>query len=546
MNQNHFVVSGNIVDVVNSRIFQGIITIENGKIISVVEEQTNSENYILPGLVDAHVHIESSMLIPSEFAKLAVVHGTVATVSDPHEIANVLGVDGVKWMINNGKKVPFKFYFGAPSCVPATGFETSGAILGTKETQELLEMKDIHYLAEMMNFPGVIYGDAEVAEKLRLAKLFNKPIDGHAPGLMGDDLGKYANAGITTDHECSTIAEAVEKIKLGIKVQIREGSAAKNFEDLFELINDYPEDIMFCSDDKHPDDLEKGHINLLIKRAIAKGVDPLKIIRCCTYNPIKHYKMNVGLLQKNDDADFIIVDNLKDFNVLKTFISGNIVAENKISKIESVKETEINIFNCSPISIADIQVKADPDYENIKVIKVEDGQLLTQSLIVKPKIENGFIVPDLENDVLKMVVLNRYEFSKPAVAFVNNFGFQKGAIASTIAHDSHNIIAVGTSDEEIVKAINIVIEKKGGISLVNGSEEISLKLGVAGLMSSEDAYQVSKKYFEISNKSKTLGTKLNAPYMTLSFMALLVIPELKLSDKGLFDGNAFKLTKIYC
>ncbi len=542
-NSGKLSVSGNIVDVVKKRIFQGTINIENAKIISVIEEETNATDYILPGLIDSHVHIESSMLIPSEFARLAVCHGTVATVSDPHEIANVKGIEGVKFMIDNARKTPFKFYFGASSCVPATPFETAGDVLDTKEIEELLKMDDIKYLAEMMNFPGVIFKDEKVYEKLNLAKKYNKPIDGHAPGLNAEDIKKYVDAGISTDHECFTIEEAIEKIKTGMKIQIREGSAAKNFDTLIDLIKDYPDMIMFCSDDKHPDELVKGHINLLIKRAINKGYDPIDVVRIASYNPSKHYNLDSGLLQTGDSADFIIVNNLKDFDVKSTFINGIQYSENGKTFLERVKEKPFNTFNADKIKSADISVEAKSD--KIKVIEALDGQLITNFIIEKAKIVNNKIVSDTENDILKIIVLNRYNKSKPSVAFIKNFGLKKGAIASTVAHDSHNIIALGTNDSDITDAINALIISTGGIIVANNKEIQILPLAVAGLMSIDDGFEVAKKYESIDKKVKELGSRLSAPFMTLSFMALLVIPEIKISDKGLFDGTKFEFTDVY-
>ena len=536
-------VSGNIVDVIKERLFKGTIEIDKGRIISIKEEDVENTQYIIPGLIDSHIHVESSMLIPSEFARLAVTHGTVATVSDPHEIANVLGIDGIKYMINNGNKVPFKFYFGASSCVPATTFETSGASLGPDEIESLLKMDEIKYLSEMMNFPGVLFEDKEVMAKLRLAKKYNKPVDGHAPGLKGEDAKKYINAGISTDHECFTIEEALDKIYYGMKIQIREGSAAKNFEALNPLIKSHPEKIMLCSDDKHPDDLAEGHINLIIKRAIELGHDPVKVLRICTYNPVKHYNLEVGLLQQGDPADFAIVDDLENFNIKSTYINGEKVSDNGKALFSSIEESTPNFFNTNPITENDIAIKSESEY--INVMKAFDGQLITGKLKIKAKTENGFIISDVENDILKIVVINRYLANKPAIGFVNGFGLKKGAIASNVAHDSHNIIAVGTSDAEIVKAINKLIETKGGVSLVDNDSILHLPLPVAGIMSNEDAYKVAKKYKQLSQASKVLGSELNAPYMTLSFMALLVIPELKLSDKGLFDGDKFEFTSLF-
>lgn len=538
------ILSGNIVDIVGQRIFQGKITIENNQISEVFEEAVEETQFILPGLIDAHIHIESSMLSPSEFARLAVVHGTVATVSDPHEIANVLGIEGVNYMIKNGGKVPFKFFFGAPSCVPATTFESAGATLGISETEELLRQPKIKYLSEMMNFPGVIYEDNEVMSKLELAKKFNKPVDGHAPGLKGIDLKKYVDAGISTDHECFTIDEALEKINLGMKILIREGSAAKNFDTLIPLILAYPDQIMFCSDDKHPNDLLRGHINLLIKRAIMLGYDPLVVLRSCIYNPVKHYNLEVGLLQKNDPADILIVDNLMDFNILQTYIDGQLVSENGNSYIKNVIDQTPNHFKASLLSSTAIEVKAQT--KKIKVIEAIEGQLITKKLELNPLIKDQKVVSDTSRDILKMVVLNRYTKNAPAVGFIKNFGFKSGAIASTVAHDSHNIIAVGVKDSEIVKAINLLIKHQGGIALIDAENEMILPLPIAGIMSNTDGFKVATDYELLEQKAKELGSSFKSPFMTLSFMALLVIPELKLSDKGLFDGNTFSFTSLFC
>ena len=544
MIQLSFKVSGNIIDVVSKRIYSGTVSVVDGKIDSIDEHETDNTQYILPGLIDAHIHIESSMMIPSEFARIAVTHGTVATVSDPHEIANVLGVSGVNFMIENGRKVPFKFYFGAPSCVPATTFETSGATIGVKEINELMKRPEIKYLSEMMNFPGVLFRDADVIKKLSIAKRNKRPVDGHAPGLKGEDARKYIEAGITTDHECFTIEEALSKINYGMKILIREGSAAKNFEALAPLIASNPNDIMMCSDDKHPNDLCEGHINILIKRAIQKGYHIINILRACTFNPIKHYKLDVGLLQQGDDADFIVVDNLEDFNVLNTYVKGIKVAEEGSSLIHPVNEEAVNLFNAEKIVERDIRIAYYS--KEINVIRALEGQLITESFKAIPKVEKEFIVSDTENDILKIIVMNRYQKSHPVVGFINNFNLTKGAIASTVAHDSHNIIAVGTNDKDIVRAINLLIECKGGISIVNGDfEEYHLPLPVAGLMSNTNGFELAEKYNFLDNKAKEFGSKLNAPFMTLSFMALLVIPKLKISDKGLFDGVNFKFTSVY-
>ena len=541
--KNTYKLSGNIIDLRAEKIFKGTVHVVDGIISKIVEEKVAEEQYILPGLIDSHIHIESSMLIPSEFAKLAVVHGTVATVSDPHEIANVLGIDGIKYMIANGNKVPFKFYFGASACVPATPFETSGFQFHEKEMEELLGMKEIKYLSEMMNFPGVINRDAWEMRKIEIAKKLNKPVDGHAPGVTGEDAHKYAEAGVTTDHECFTMKEALDKISFGMKIQIREGSAAKNFEELIDLMQDHSDKILFCSDDKHPNDLVKGHINEMIIRAIKKGYEPMKVLRSVILNPIEHYGLEVGTLQVNDPADMIVVNNLDEFKILQTYVDGVLVAENGTTYIDSVPEDQPNNFHAAPITTD--QLKIEPIGNKLKVIEALDGQLITGFLLEDFKVENNNVVSDVDNDILKLVVLNRYEKAEPAIAFIKNFNLKSGAIASSVAHDSHNIVAVGTSDEAITQAINLVIKEEGGISMINNADKKVIPLPVAGLMSTCDGYRVATSYQIIDDEVHKMGSKLRAPYMTLSFMALLVIPELKLSDKGLFDGIKFSFTDLF-
>ncbi|MEI6434481.1 MAG: adenine deaminase [Bacteroidota bacterium] len=544
MKETSFEIQGNIVDVIGCRIFKGTVVVQDGIITAIREESVEADGYILPGLIDAHIHIESSMLIPSEFARLAVIHGTVGSVSDPHEIANVLGIPGVRFMIENGMKVPFKFNFGAPSCVPATTFETSGARLDVADVKELLDMPEIKYLSEMMNFPGVLYDDPEVAAKIDFAKKAGKPVDGHAPGVTGTQAEKYINAGISTDHECFTIEEAYEKIKYGMHILIREGSAAKNFETLFPLIDQYPEMVMLCSDDKHPNDLVAGHINLVVKRAIEKGLNVMNVIRCCTLNPVRHYNLDIGLLQPGDSADFILIDNLSEFKVLKTYIDGVMVAENGKTYIHSFLAPLLNNFNISKIAPEDIRIKNEGG--NIRIQKALDGQLITQTLIEKPAISNeGYVVTDTSRDILKLIVINRYQKAVPAIGFINNFGLKQGAIASCVAHDSHNIVAEGADDDSIIQAINMIIESKGGISLVNGEEKMLLPLPIAGIMADIDGFTVAELYDRMDRKTKEMGSTLSAPYMTLSFMALLVIPEIKLSDKGIFDGKRFSFTSLF-
>lgn len=536
------IIQGNIVDILNKRIYKGEILVEKGKIASITEKNHKVETYILPGFIDAHIHIESSMLIPSEFAKIAVLHGTVATVSDPHEIANVLGMNGVNFMIDNGKKVPLKFNFGAPSCVPATSFESAGAILDSNDIKRLLENPEIKYLAEMMNYPGVLFNDEEVTKKIAFAKKFNKPVDGHAPGLRGDDITKYIAAGISTDHECFTYDEALEKLKKGMKIITREGSAAKNFNALIDLLPKYYENMMFCSDDKHPDDLLVSHINQLCVRAVAKGIDVFKVLQVACINPIKHYNLEVGLLDIGDHADFIIVEDLLKFKVLQTYIDGNLVADKGTSFIQTVDFEVLNNFNTDVKKVSDFMFHSAS--EKIRVIEALDGELITNEIETDSLIDNGNLISNIESDILKMTVVNRYKNVNPSIGFIKNFGIKEGAIASSVGHDSHNIIAVGVSDKEICKAVNLIIENKGGICAVSNNEEKIIPLPVAGIMSDRSAVEVGNAYAELDLLAKQMGSTLRAPYMTLSFMALLVIPSLKLSDKGLFDGNSFKFTSL--
>ncbi|WP_445757788.1 adenine deaminase [Polaribacter sp.] len=536
------IIKGIIVDIQNRTKFRGEIEIENGKIIDIRHSNHQIENYILPGFVDAHIHIESSMLVPSEFAKIAVTHGTVATVSDPHEIANVLGVKGIEFMIENGKKVPFKFNFGAPSCVPATTFESAGAVIDSEDIKKMMENPDIKYLAEMMNYPGVLFNDKEVLAKINHAKNNQKPIDGHAPGLRGEKISKYISAGISTDHECFTFEEAFEKLQKGMKVLIREGSAAKNFDALIDLLPEHYENMMFCSDDKHPDDLLLGHINQLCQRAVARGIDVYKVLQAACINPVKHYNLDVGLLQNGDAADFILVNNLTDFNVLETYIDGQLIAKNGISFIESVAIEIVNNFNVDFKKVSDFKFCSDS--EKIRVIEALDGELVTNEIESDSLIVDGNLVSNTNTDILKMTVVNRYQNSIPSIAFIKNFGLKEGAIASSVGHDSHNIISVGVSDEAICRAVNLIIQHKGGVCAVNSSEKKILPLPIAGIMTEKSAQETGKSYAEIDKMAKEMGSTLKAPFMTLSFMALLVIPSLKLSDKGLFDGTSFQFTSL--
>ena len=535
-------IKGRIVDIYNKTIYKGELVVEGGKIKAIIKKDHQVTDFIMPGFIDAHIHIESSMLVPSEFAKIAVTHGTVATVSDPHEIANVLGIEGIEFMIENGNKVPFKFNFGAPSCVPATAFESAGAVIDSEGIKKLLQKKEIKYLAEMMNYPGVLYDDDEISKKIAWAKHYNKPVDGHAPGLRGDDISKYISAGISTDHECFTYEEGLEKLQKGMKVIIREGSAAKNFEALIDLLPEHFENMMFCSDDKHPDDLLINHINKLCARSIKKEIDLYKVLQAACINPINHYNLDVGTLKVGDPADFIIVEDLVNFKTLQTYIDGELVFSKGISKIESIPFKILNNFNTNKKSISDFRVESNT--KQIRVIEALEGELVTNELIENSLIENGNLISNIHTDVLKMAVVNRYKNEKPAIAFIKNFGLKEGAIASSVGHDSHNVIAIGSTDQAICNAVNLLIETKGGICALSNSEKKVLPLPIAGIMSDQNGKTIGKEYALLDQMAKEMGSTLKAPYMTLSFMALLVIPSLKLSDKGLFNGSKFEFTSL--
>jgi adenine deaminase len=534
----HLVLEANLIDIRQREIYPVQIYIVKGRVKHIKRIEKQLSHYILPGFIDAHVHIESSMLVPTEFAKTAVIHGTVATVSDPHEIANVLGTEGVHYMLDNAQKSPLKFNFGAPSCVPATTFETAGAEVTASDIDNLLSRNDIKYLAEMMNYPGVIYNDPSVLEKLAIAKKHGKPIDGHAPGLMGDNALNYISKGMSTDHECYQLEEGRFKLENGMKVIIREGSAAKNFDTLEPLIDTWYAKMMFCSDDKHPDDLLVGHINLLIKRALSKGNDLYKVLQMACINPVEHYKLDVGTLCEGDYADFIIVDNPTDFTILETYINGVKVADRGRSLIKTKPEKVVNNFNIGLKKVEDFKISLKN--KRVNIIEVLDGQLITNKIEGHVRLIKDIAYPSLSDDILKIVVVNRYSDAPIAVAFIKNFGLKRGAIASSVAHDSHNIIAVGIDDKAICRAVNALVKNKGGLSAVDGRKTLVLPLPVAGLMSNESCAIVGKKYTKLVEMARQMGSTLTSPYMSLSFMALLVIPSLKLSDKGLFNGSTFE------
>lgn len=535
-------VSGKLIDIHSRNIYAACISIKDGIIESIERSNSTPDVFIMPGLIDSHIHIESSMVTPGAFAMAAVKHGTCGVVSDPHEIANVLGIKGVEFMISDAKKVPLKFFFGAPSCVPATIFESNGANLDHEKVRKLLGMHEIKYLSEMMNYPGVIHDDDEVIKKLNYAKELGKPIDGHAPGLTGDDLKKYIEAGISTDHECSSLEEAKEKISLGMKILIREGSAARNLNSLKSLFNTNPDKVMLCSDDLHPEMLQKRHINKLIAGLISEGFNVFDVIRSATINPSEHYALNAGLLRPGDSADFILVDSPEKMNVHSTWIRGKKVFSNGKVMFKYYKGRPINNFNCGQVNESDIKVKNR--FRDIRIIVAKEGELITTEI-------NGssggseYINPDIGADLLKIVVKDRYKDSPPSVGFIKGFGLKQGAFASSIAHDSHNIISVGTNDHDIVNSINEIVRLKGGLAVYSGNTVKSLQLNIGGIMTTRSVNEIAHDYYELNQLVNSFGCKMKAPFMTLSFMALLVIPDLKIGDQGLFDVKKFKPVSLF-
>ncbi len=537
------ILHSNLVDIHQNRIYPAEIVIGDCRIESIRPVNRLLENYILPGFIDAHIHIESSMVSPAAFAEVAVRHGTVAIVSDPHEIANVLGMEGITFMVNDAGYCPMKIHFGAPSCVPATSFETSGAAISADDIDELLQKRETGFLSEVMDYPGVVQGDPGVMKKLKIAIKHEVPVDGHAPGLQGEDLDRYIKAGISTDHECLNLEEAEEKIIKGMKVLIREGSGAKNFKTLLPLLKMYPDKIMFCTDDLHPDDFLKGHINVMVKRAINLDYDLFDVIRAAGLNTIEHYGLDVGTLKAGDKADFIVVDSLHSMNVLETYINGKNVFGNERVHFKSENKEVPNRFSIDKIAGEELVVRAEGN--ELRVIQAIDGDLLTREIKTRAKIENGIVVQDIDRDILKIAVVNRYVQTRPGIGFISGFKLEKGAIASSIGHDCHNIICIGTSDKSMTAAINWVVENRGGIVVNNENDSIGLPLEIAGIMTTGNVEYAAGKYQELTAIVRKLGSNMHAPFMTLSFMALLVIPELKMSDKGLFSGKSFSFVSTF-
>ena len=547
-------IKGHIVDVVRREIYDGELVIEGEKIVEVkrceLPEREKPWPYLMPGFIDGHVHIESSMIVPHKFARIAVSHGTIGVIADPHEIGNVLGVEGVNYMIRSGREAHFNFLFGAPSCVPAVGgdIETCGKVIDVKDTEALMARDDIGFLGEMMNYPGVLADDKEVMAKIKAALRNGKPVDGHAPGLTGHQRDRYAAAGITTDHECSTLDEGRSCIKAGMKVIIREGSAAKDYQLLSPLIKESPNMVMFCTDDCHPDDFVRGHINLIVKRALADGYDLWDVLQAACVNAQKHYKQMWGLLQVGDPATFITVDRISPhFRVESTVIRGKEVFNYNASlpSDQSNKDDHIldlnfpNNFVAVPITADDIDIDLKPG-DTVHIIHASDGSLVTQhdevELTGNPLFDSRYPWTAVQ----KIVVYNRYvPGAKPVVGLVRGFDISEGAIAGSVAHDCHNIVAIGSSDEYLVKAINRIVEMRGGQVVVSPDEMLDIPLPIAGLMAPMSGYEIAFRTLCIQDMVKKIGCKMTSPFITMAFMCLPVIPDIKITDRHLMDTKTF-------
>lgn len=542
-------VTANYVDIVNKAVFAADIyynrTIE--KIEKLADGPQDGLLYCVPGLVDSHVHIESSMLTPQKFAEMVIPHGTIGVVCDPHEIVNVLGMPGMEYMMEDADKSPLNFYFAVPSCVPATPFETSGAVVTAADILKVID-KSVA-LAEMMNYPGVCMRLPEVMDKLNVAIEAGKPIDGHAPGLDGKDLELYASAGISTDHECFSLDEALKKIALGMKVLIREGSAARNLDALFPLMKSNPESVMACTDDAHPDDIRaRGHIEKFYRRAVAEGVSVFDIFRILTLNPIEHYKLDCGALRIGDKADFVMVSDLEKYDVCRVYLAGKKVYENGKQLYRSIHSQRPNNFAKRNFYDFDFAVNAPKDAPTVKVIDILPGELVTKQstrMMYTKKGDPIEAVPDA--DIVKIAVVNRYSNAPVVNGFIRGTGLKRGAMASSVAHDSHNVVVIGADSNSMLKAVESIFRSKGGIVVVpETGEPEELKLPIAGLMSGKDHNAVADQYEALIAMAKEkLGVTLESPFMTMAFMSLLVIPDLKIGDKGLFDVTKFEFTDLF-
>jgi adenine deaminase len=543
---------GRIVNVFSGEIYVADVAIYKGTVAGIGEYEGNkvidaASKLILPGLIDSHVHLESSMLTPVEFAKAVLPNGTTAVVADPHEIANVLGKKGIAYILKASEGLPLDFYFMLPSCVPATSLETSGARLKAADLMPFLKHRRVLGLAEIMNYPGVLSGDAGVLQKLR--SFSDQIIDGHAPGLSGKDLSAYVGAGITSDHECTSTDEAREKMRLGMTIFIREGSAAKDMEALLPAVTP-ANSRCFClaTDDFQPGDLKKG-INELVKKAIRLGLDPMTAVQMATINPARHFGLKrKGAVLPGYDADLVIIDSFDDFTVEMVFKQGKLVAKGDTCVIpfkSSYQEQTKRTVRIRSVTKQDIRIKAATGHA--RVIELIPDQIETRHSVLPVSEQGGFVFSDPERDILKLIVIERHKASgNIGLGLVKGFGLRSGAIAGTVAHDSHNIIAAGISDDDILVAVSEIRKLQGGLVVVHNKKVLAeIPLPVAGLISDKPLSYVVKKLAEIEAAVNELGVRIKHPFGTLSFLALPVIPELKLTDMGLVDVNQFKFVELF-
>jgi adenine deaminase len=535
------VIEGNLVDVVREAVFPARIETSHGIITLIERVDKEFRDFLVPGLIDAHIHIESSLLSPSRFAEAAVPHGTTAVIADPHEIANVLGLEGIDYMVRDAAAVPLRFYFTAPSCVPATPFETSGAVLGPREVEKLLERDNFIALGELMNYPGAIRGDPDVIAKIDVARRLRKPVDGHCPLLSGEPLRAYVGLGISTDHECTTAAEALEKHALGMRVMVREGSVSKDLEALAPFARDH--EFLLVSDDLLLPDLLRGHLDRSLAAAVSLGIDPFRALRAATINPARHYGLPLGLLEAGRMADIVRVADLGSFRILEVYIGGRRAAGQGRPTFVARPEPLPGRLSVRERSPRDFAVRASGPSAKVRSIGLVKDSLLTQSLKATLSVEDGLVMPDADRDILRIAVVNRYRDAPVANGFVTGFGLKDGAIAGSVAHDSHNIIAVGAGAGDVADAVNRVIREGGGFSACASGRGAILPLPVAGLMSAEPAAAVGETLDRLHAMAEAQGSTIPRPFMAMSFLSLLVIPSLKIGDRGLFDVDAFRFVE---
>ena len=544
-----------IVNVFSGEIIPGSIAVAKGYIIGFgsypAKRVVNMKGrFVAPGFIDAHVHIESSMSCPTEFARSVLPHGTTTVAADPHEIANVLGAEGIGYMIDSSKDQPVNIYFTLPSCVPATDMETSGAKLGADDLLPFMDNCRIIALGEVMNFPGVICRDNEVLRKIEGMKKQIKPVDGHAPGLTGRDLYAYISAGIFSDHECTTEKEAKEKLNAGMHIMIREGTGAKNLEDLLPIINrQTARRVMWCTDDRHPHDIIKeGHIDYIVRSAIRMGLDPVIAIQMATINPAEYFGLNhVGAIAPGRQADLVVFSDIKNPVIEEVYFRGNLAAKEGKMLPEIKRPAPLNIRSSMNIDIAKIDFSIPALSRQARVIEVISDQIVTGQSLIKVAVSGNSAVSDIKRDILKIAVVERHKGThNTGMGFARGFGLKQGALASSVAHDSHNIIIVGTNDEDMKTALEAVVKMGGGLAAAgNGKILAALPLPIAGLMSLQPLKTIKEKLDNLINISREFGSSLSDPFMTLSFLALPVIPELKITDKGLVDVSKFRIVPLF-